>query len=125
MTTALRDIYQTVTDQIIAALEAGTPPWICPWQGSDADMAPPTSAAMRHNFIDRRRSRSIPAAGRPPPPRSECQSNRPPCGLRGRVAVARASGPATLPRRTPWPVLFLDIEIQAAQSPPVVDLRSC
>jgi hypothetical protein len=30
-----------------------------------------------------------------------------------------------LPRRTPWPVLFLDIEIQAAQSPPVVDLRSC
>jgi antirestriction protein ArdC len=39
MTTALKNIYQSVTDQIIAALEAGTPPWICPWQGSDADMA--------------------------------------------------------------------------------------
>jgi len=27
----MRDLYQTVTDQIVAALEAGTPPWICPW----------------------------------------------------------------------------------------------
>ncbi|MCV4872040.1 ArdC family protein, partial [Escherichia coli] len=25
------DIYQTVTDSIIAALEAGVKPWSCPW----------------------------------------------------------------------------------------------
>lgn len=34
------DLYQTVTDQIITALEAGTPPWICPWSGGDADQNP-------------------------------------------------------------------------------------
>lgn len=27
----MKDIYKTVTDRIITALEAGTPPWICPW----------------------------------------------------------------------------------------------
>jgi antirestriction protein ArdC len=27
----MNDLYQTVTNRIIAALEAGTPPWICPW----------------------------------------------------------------------------------------------
>ncbi len=26
------DIYQTVTDNIIMALEAGVKPWVCPWQ---------------------------------------------------------------------------------------------
>ncbi|MFP1904583.1 ArdC family protein [Lonsdalea quercina] len=26
------DIYQTVTDSIITALEAGVKPWVCPWQ---------------------------------------------------------------------------------------------
>lgn len=26
------DIYQTVTDSIVAALEAGVKPWVCPWQ---------------------------------------------------------------------------------------------
>ncbi|PWC17130.1 DNA primase [Brenneria roseae subsp. roseae] len=26
------DIYQTVTDHIITALEAGVKPWVCPWQ---------------------------------------------------------------------------------------------
>lgn len=29
------DLYQTVTDQIISALEAGTPPWVCPWAGGN------------------------------------------------------------------------------------------
>ncbi|WP_194760891.1 ArdC family protein [Klebsiella variicola] len=29
------DIYQTVTDNIIAALEAGVKPWSCPWQRVD------------------------------------------------------------------------------------------
>jgi antirestriction protein ArdC len=41
------DIYQTVTDQIVAALEAGTPPWVCPWKGSDADMAPANLGTRR------------------------------------------------------------------------------
>ena len=27
----MRDIYTEVTNRIITALEAGTPPWICPW----------------------------------------------------------------------------------------------
>lgn len=27
----MNDLYQTVTDKIIATLEQGTPPWICPW----------------------------------------------------------------------------------------------
>lgn len=27
----MNDLYQTVTDKIINALEQGTPPWICPW----------------------------------------------------------------------------------------------
>ena len=47
MTTALRDIYQSVTDRIVAALQAGTPPWICPWQGSDADMSPANLSTRR------------------------------------------------------------------------------
>ncbi|MEQ5117372.1 ArdC family protein [Morganella morganii] len=28
------DMYQTVTDNIIRALEAGVKPWVCPWTGS-------------------------------------------------------------------------------------------
>ena len=41
------DIYQAITDQIIAALEAGTPPWVCPWTGGDADMAPANLSTSR------------------------------------------------------------------------------
>ena len=52
MTTALKDVYQAVTNQIIAALEASTPPWICPWQGGDTDTAPA-------NLSTRRRYRGI------------------------------------------------------------------
>ena len=37
---AIADIYQTVTARIIAALEAGTPPWVCPWSGNPASAAP-------------------------------------------------------------------------------------
>ena len=40
MNTAFTDIYQTVTAQIITALEAGTPPWICPWTGNPVSAAP-------------------------------------------------------------------------------------
>ena len=34
------DIYQTVTDRIIAALEAGTTPWLKPWTASAASADP-------------------------------------------------------------------------------------
>ena len=37
---SLSDLYQSVTAQIIAALEAGTPPWICPWHRVDDDASP-------------------------------------------------------------------------------------
>ncbi len=43
----LRDLYQSVTDQIIAALEAGTPPWIRPWSGGDFDPAPANATTQR------------------------------------------------------------------------------
>ena len=37
------DVYQSVTDRIVAALEAGAPPWVCPWsrgagQGQPANL---------------------------------------------------------------------------------------
>ena len=31
MSHVFKDLYQVVTDQIITALEAGAPPWVCPW----------------------------------------------------------------------------------------------
>lgn len=37
---SITDLYQTVTDQIISALEAGTPPWVCPWRRDTDDVAP-------------------------------------------------------------------------------------
>ena len=47
MTHVLKDLYQTVTDQIIAALEAGTQPWVCPWQAGAGDLAPANLASGR------------------------------------------------------------------------------
>lgn len=47
MSTVLRDIYQSVTDQIIAALEAGTPPWNRPWNATDADPLPANATTQR------------------------------------------------------------------------------
>jgi antirestriction protein ArdC len=32
----MKDIYVSVTNSIITALEQGVPPWVCPWQGGDA-----------------------------------------------------------------------------------------
>lgn len=40
MTKQHTDLYQTVTNQIIAALEAGTPPWVCPWTAGESDSSP-------------------------------------------------------------------------------------
>jgi antirestriction protein ArdC len=31
----MKDFYQSVTDRIVAAIEAGTPPWVRPWSVSD------------------------------------------------------------------------------------------
>lgn len=47
MSHVLKDIYQSVTNQIIAALEAGTQPWVCPWQAGAGDMAPANLASGR------------------------------------------------------------------------------
>ncbi len=43
------DIYQTVTDAIIAALEAGTPPWRKPWNAEHA--AGRITRPLRHNSV--------------------------------------------------------------------------
>jgi antirestriction protein ArdC len=32
----MKDLYTDVTNRIIAALEQGTPPWVCPWQDGGA-----------------------------------------------------------------------------------------
>lgn len=34
------DLYQSVTNRIIAALEAGTTPWLCPWSRGGGDAVP-------------------------------------------------------------------------------------
>ncbi len=34
------DLYQSVTNRIVAALEAGAPPWVCPWSGGPGASAP-------------------------------------------------------------------------------------
>jgi antirestriction protein ArdC len=47
MTTVLRDLYQSVTDQIVAALEAGTPPWVRPWRGTSQDARPANATTGR------------------------------------------------------------------------------
>ena len=47
MTHALKDIYQSVTNQIITALEAGTPPWVCPWRAGCANLAPANLSSGR------------------------------------------------------------------------------
>ena len=47
MTHVFKDLYQSVTDQIIAALEAGTQPWVCPWQVGAGNLAPTNLASGR------------------------------------------------------------------------------
>ena len=43
----LPDLYASVTARIVAALEAGTPPWIRPWTGPDFDPAPANATTGR------------------------------------------------------------------------------
>jgi antirestriction protein ArdC len=45
MTRSNFDLHQTITDQIITAIEAGCPPWRKPWTGSTAGACLP----LRHN----------------------------------------------------------------------------
>ena len=42
----MRDLYQAVTDRIVAALEAGTPPWVHPWH-TQADPLPINAETYR------------------------------------------------------------------------------
>jgi antirestriction protein ArdC len=49
MSHVFTDLYATVTNQIITALEAGTPPWCCPWtQGHGCAM--PANLATSHPY---------------------------------------------------------------------------
>ena len=43
----MQDLYKTVTDQIITALEAGTPPWICPWATTPGQAIPANLSSGR------------------------------------------------------------------------------
>ncbi|SOE01530.1 ArdC family protein [Caenispirillum bisanense] len=45
-----QDHYQIVTDRIIAALEAGTPPWRKPWDAGKAAMTGPLNAVTGHRY---------------------------------------------------------------------------
>ena len=41
------DLYASVTDKIIAALEAGTAPWVCPWSKGHGSALPANLASSR------------------------------------------------------------------------------
>lgn len=44
------DLYQSVTDRIIAALEAGTAPWLKPWQSPECRLALPRNAVSNRFY---------------------------------------------------------------------------
>ena len=44
----MKDLYQTVTDRVIQALEAGTPPWLPPWEGGALSL--PENFASGHRY---------------------------------------------------------------------------
>lgn len=53
MSHTLRDVYQNVTNTIIEALEAGTPPWVHPWHSDAGDMVPANlSSGRRYRGIN-------------------------------------------------------------------------
>ena len=47
MSHVFKDLYQVVTDQIVAALESGTPPWVCPWARTPGNAMPANLATAR------------------------------------------------------------------------------
>ena len=46
----LSDTYNEVTDRIVAALEAGVAPWVCPWRRDCADGGRPHNGASGHVY---------------------------------------------------------------------------
>lgn len=47
------DLYAEVTQQIIVALEAGTPPWVCPWHQENGSLMPANlSTGRRYRGIN-------------------------------------------------------------------------
>lgn len=44
------DLYQTVTDRIITALESGTAPWLKPWKNADCHLALPRNAVSNRIY---------------------------------------------------------------------------
>ena len=43
----MNDLYHSVTERVITALEAGTPPWVRPWSNSTYDHSPANLATSR------------------------------------------------------------------------------
>lgn len=53
MTHTLRDVYQSVTNKIIEALETGTPPWVHPWHSGAGDWRPANlSSGRRYSGVN-------------------------------------------------------------------------
>jgi len=52
VTGAKRDIHQTVTDRIIASIEAGTAPWLEPWPSQQAAVRPLRSTGQPYNGVN-------------------------------------------------------------------------
>ena len=50
--TVKRDIHQTVTDRIIASIEAGTAPWLKPWSSAQAAVRPLRSTGHPYNGVN-------------------------------------------------------------------------
>lgn len=47
MSSHIHDLYASVTQQVITALEAGTPPWVCPWDRGHGTALPANLSTSR------------------------------------------------------------------------------
>jgi antirestriction protein ArdC len=53
MSHSLKDVYASVTNKIITALESGTPPWVHPWQAGAGSLCPANlSSGRRYRGIN-------------------------------------------------------------------------
>ena len=50
--TAKRDIHQTITDRIVASIEAGTAPWLKPWSSAQAATRPLRSTGQPYSGVN-------------------------------------------------------------------------
>ena len=48
----MRDLHQLVTDRIVAAIEAGTAPWIKPWSSAQSAVRPLRSTGQPYNGVN-------------------------------------------------------------------------